>query len=475
MQKQFIRRIAFGANVAFSIALFFALVVMANWLAKKYPKSYDFVQTSNLYKLSDKTKNILKSLNSDVEFYVFGNPQDSELYPKVVRLIKAYQAVSPRVKLEIVDPIRDIEKRRMLSSNFEVGEPDTVVVKIGDKKKLLTEMDMADFKFRHNNYTGGQIKDLKLFKAEQAFTSAILELLNPKKIFAKFTVKHGEKNIFGYQDNGFSEAKNYLMADNITAAPLELVSLKEITNCDVLVVAGPTRKFLPHEINLIRFYLNNGGRAMIMLDPEMETGLESLLNEYNVKVGNDIVVDPERQIPSLSPMQLIVGLYADHAITRNLKTFTIFPIARSVSIINPDNKTYRARELAVTSGRGWGEKDTDSQKFKFDLDKDNEGPLSVAVLVFEKKTGMRLAVFGDSDFATNADIQKGANKDLFLNTINWLVKRETLISISPKTIAEMKHLNLDAIQLRTITILVIVVVPLLSVIAGIIVYIRRKQ
>ncbi len=475
MRKQFTRRITFGANVALSIILVFALVVMANWIAKKYPKSYDFVQTSNLYKISDKTKNILNSLNQKVEFFVFSNPQDSELYSKIQRLLKAYKNVSPNVEFTMVDPVRDINKVRLLARDLNVEEPDTVVVKIGENKKVLTEMDMADFKFRHNDYTGGQIKDMKQFKAEQAFTSAILELINPKKIYAKFTVKHGEKNIFGYKDNGMSEAKRYLLRDNITAEPIELVSLSEITNCDVLVIAGPTRKFLPNEVNLIRNYLNNGGRAMVMLDPEVKSGLAPLLKEYNIKIGDDIVVDPERQIPSLSPIQLVVGLYADHPITQKLKTFTIFPIARSVSIINEKNKVYKARELAVTSGRGWGETDTDSEKFKFDLKTDNEGPMSVAVIVENKKTGMRLATFGDSDFATNRDLSKGANKDFFLNTMNWLVKREILISIGPKTIAEMKRLNFNAFQLKMITLVVIVAVPLASVVVGFIVYLRRKQ
>jgi len=475
MRKQFTRRIAFGANVALSIILIFALVVMANWIAKKYPKNYDFVQTSNLYKISDKTKNIIKSLNQDVEFYVFSNPQDSELYSKIQRLLKAYINVSPRVKLTMVDPVRDINKVRILARDLNVEEPDTVVVKIGDNKKVLTEMDMADFKFRHNDYTGGQIKDMKQFKAEQAFTSAILELINPKKIYAKFTVKHGEKNIFGYKNDGMSEAKRYLLRDNITAEPIELISLSAITNCDVLVVAGPTRKFLPHEVNLVRHYLNNGGRAMIMLDPEVESGLEPIMKEYNVKIGDDIVVDPERQIPSLSPMQLFIGLYKDHPITRTLKTFTIFPIARSVSVLNDENKVNYARPLAVTSGRGWGETDTDSEKFKFDLNSDNEGPISVAVIVENDKTGMRIAVFGDSDFVSNRDFPTGANKDIFMNTINWLVKRELLISIGPKTISEMKRLNFNAFQLKMITVAVIVVVPLASVVAGFIVYLRRKQ
>ena len=272
-----------------------------------------------------------------------------------------------------------------------------------------------------------------------------------------------------------SEAKSYLRADNIVAETIELVSLSEITNCDVLVVAGPTRKFLPHEINIVRHYLNNGGHALFMLDPEVETDLIPLLKEYNVKVGNDIVIDPERQLPYASPLHLIIGLYADSEITRRLKTFTIYPVARSVTVLDDKNDVYHARQLAVTSGKGWGEKNTDDKSFSFDPEIDNPGPISIAVTVENKKNELRMIVFGDSDFVTNRDIAKGANKDIFLNSINWLVKRENLISIGPKTITEMKRLNLGANQLKIITLLVIVAVPLASVSVGFIVYLRRKQ
>ncbi len=469
------RRIAYGTNVTFGVALVFALAMMANWLARKYPRRYDFVQTSDLYKISDKTKNILKSLDQDVQFYVFSNPQDSELYAKVERLLKAYQAVSPRIKFTMVDSMRDIAKVRKLARELYIDEPDTVVIEIGDEKKVLTEMDMADFRFRHNDYTGGQIKELTQLKAEQAFTSAILELLNPTKIRAMFTVKHGEKSIFGFGDDGLSEAKRYLMRDNIIAEPLELVGLSAVTNCDILIAAGPTRKFLPHEINLIRRYLNNGGRGMFLLDPEIETGLIPLLEEYNVKVGNDIVVDPARQLPYASPLQLIIGLYGDHPITRKLQTFTIYPIARSVGVLDENNDVNVAKPLAFTSREGWGETDTDAEAFTFDRDKDNCGPVSISVDVDNKKTGMRMIVVGDSDFITNREILQGANRDIFMNAVNWLVKRELLVSIGPKTIVEMRRLNLSVLQLRIVTILVIVVVPLASVAAGVVVYIRRRH
>ncbi len=472
------RRITYGTNVIIGIIVVFALVIMANYITYKYPKRYDFVQTSDLYKISDKTKNVLKTLDKDVNFYVFSNPQESELYTKLERLIKAYQAVNPKVKLNMLDKERDIAKVRKIVKDMSIDEPDSVGIKYGDEKKVLTEMDMADFNFKHNNYTGGQIKELKLFKAEQAFTSAIIELMNPRKYYAKFTVKHGEKSIFGFNDVGASEAKRYLLRDNVIAEPIELVSLKEIPteSNDVLVVAGPTREFMPHEVNLVRQYLSKGGRALFMLDPQVKTGLEPLLEEHNVRLGDDLVVDPGGQIPGASPLQLIVGLYHDHPIVRKLNgIYTLFVIARSVNVIDPENDVNQARELAITTRRGWSETDKDTYPPKFNDEEDEYGPICVAVAVDNKKSGMRIVVFGDSDFIANLEFSQGANRDLFMNSINWLIKRETLISIGPKTIQEIRRLDLSPLQLRIVTVVVIVVVPLLSVVAGVIVYFRRRQ
>ena len=45
-----------------------------------------------------------------------------------------------------------------------------------------------------------------------------------------------------------------------------------------------------------------------------------------------------------------------------------------------------------------------------------------------KKVEARLAVIGDSDFVTNSLLGVQGNRDLFLNTLNWLSQQENLIS-----------------------------------------------
>src|SRR5688572_32136520 len=44
-----------------------------------------------------------------------------------------------------------------------------------------------------------------------------------------------------------------------------------------------------------------------------------------------------------------------------------------------------------------------------------------------QKPETRIAVFGDSDFASNAFLNIPGNRDLFMNSVNWLAQQENLI------------------------------------------------
>ena len=105
--------------------------------------------------------------------------------------------------------------------------------------------------------------------------------------------------------------------------------------------------------------------------------------------------------------------------------------------------------------------------------------MSIAVAVENVKSGLRLVVVGDADFVVNRDLSAStgndANRDLFLNSVNWAMQREYLVSIGPKTMAEVRRLRLNKSQVYIVTIAVLVATPLCAVTAGVIVYfIRRK-
>ncbi len=65
------------------------------------------------------------------------------------------------------------------------------------------------------------------------------------------------------------------------------------------------------------------------------------------------------------------------------------------------------------------------------------------------------------------------NRDLFLNTINWLVQQENLISIRPHD-PEDRRITLTADQERRIFFLTVLIVPGLILLAGVQTWWRRR-
>jgi len=70
----------------------------------------------------------------------------------------------------------------------------------------------------------------------------------------------------------------------------------------------------------------------------------------------------------------------------------------------------------------------------------------------------RLAVFGDSDFASNSAVGIQGNRDLALNTINWLAQQENLIAIRPRE-PEDRRITLTADQQARVYWLSLVLLP----------------
>ena len=89
------------------------------------------------------------------------------------------------------------------------------------------------------------------------------------------------------------------------------------------------------------------------------------------------------------------------------------------------------------------------------------------------KPETRLVVFGDSDFVTNGYLGIPGNRDLFLNSVNWLAQQENLISIRPKD-PEDRRVSLTADQAKLIFWLSILIIPGLILAGGVQTWWRRR-
>jgi len=199
----------------------------------------------------------------------------------------------------------------------------------------------------------------------------------------------------------------------------------------------------------------------------------------------------------------MVSEYEYHEITSKFRYATFFPFARSVTVAEEKPEGISVDVLAKTSPNSWSERQLKETQVTFNKDKDKEGPISIAAVVTvepkeeekqepkeEKETEAkeekqteeaekikqegRLAVFGDSDFATNRYFNFSGNGNFFLNTVNWLTEEADLISIQPKT-SSPRTIHMTATQGRILFFVSLIILPLIVLVTGISVWVRRRS
>jgi ABC-type uncharacterized transport system involved in gliding motility auxiliary subunit len=253
------------------------------------------------------------------------------------------------------------------------------------------------------------------------------------------------------------------------------------------MIAGPTKKFSQAEMDILDRYLNNKGRILVLVDPGTVTGLETLLGQWGVSITDGVVVGL-----TLTGEDLVVNEYGDHAITRPMTGITTMfyaPLGILPRAAQGNRDTFQSDKPRVTvlvsnTADGWLEFDPRQVPPKFDPGVDLAGPVPLALAVEKGPiTGIdveisptRLAIFGESVFVSNEALQHGVggNADLFMNAVNWLLERESLIAVSPRD-PDILSLALSRSQLRMAYFIIVLGIPLEVILIGLVVMIRRKR
>jgi hypothetical protein len=397
----------------------------------------------------------------------------------------------------VVDPEKSPVEAQQLVKKYEITGA-SVVVASGADKRVIDGSELAEMDFSGLQMQGGAPR-MSGFKGEQAVTSAIYQVAEGTKPKVLVTTGHGEARLDDVGPRGLSGAQQLLGTDNFVIeewSPLGKAAVPADTN--LVVVAGPTGNFVPPELDVLSAYVARGGRLLVLLDPTLasdklvDTGLESWLAGFGVKVGADIVVDPSNPLPFYSPETIFANRYGEHPIVRPLSQGNL-PVLLSLtrSVAQGSAPGYTATQLVETTEHGWGETNLAAlRQVKKDAgDVGGPVPLGVAVegeaaasppagaqltATSAARPRARLVVFGDSDFATNRLLPNAGNSILLADALNWLVEREALLGIPPKK-TEQVHLNLTAGQLRGLVALAVLGLPGLAVATGIWVTFRRRR
>ena len=253
-------------------------------------------------------------------------------------------------------------------------------------------------------------------------------------------------------------------------------------DCAVVADIGPRTAFAPGEADLLDKYLAGGGRLLLLLDPVFPVGadLESrLLGAVALEPEPAVVIDPLNHYRT-DPDKVAVPYYPPHPITERL-ALTVFPQARPIRVGSPPTGV-TTRILAASSQDSFrrsvqpGAAELLSPQPPNAEDR-GEQPLAVAVEGVwpggASDKHFRLVVGGTSKFATNEYFPHVSDGELAVAILRWLADDEAMPTIKPQPYS-LPEVELTSRQMRDVFIALEVLLPLSTMLCGVLVWWRRR-
>jgi hypothetical protein len=481
------RRWFSGLHAGLASLLMLVFMILLNLLSMRQYQRLDWSRTGQT-ELAGKTTALLRALEETARVIVFIQPGHEvyhQLYDDTLNLMREYiYAANGRLVVERVDPDRHPGRAGELMDRFQLERSNVVIIEYGDRFRVIDADDLATINYLP--VASGGLPTLELFKGEQVVTSALFSLVEADPARVYFLLGHGERDFEDHDPYvGLSVIGQEIRRDYIELTPLRLGERPDIPDdADALIIAAPQRDLSGAAIERIATYANRAGRLMLILDADTDAGFGNTLIDWGIESIDNTLVDPARTV---SGFDVLVSKYPSHPVTdslKNLATVFYWPRAlplredglRDVAIDKP-----QATPLVLSSERSWAEIDPDLQPNQFDEGIDRKGPLPIAVAVERGSVASRemnlsrsrIVVIGDVDFIANNGLS-GANADLFLNALNWVLDRDPLIDIAPKPAGPVR-LMISREQRDALFWVVVVGVPGLAALAGIFMRWRRRE
>lgn len=478
------------------------LLGMVAWLVQRHDVEID-VSYGQRRTLAPQTLSVLELLDRPVLLRGFYRdvPHERQM---LFDLVERYRKHTDRLALEFID----IDRRPELAHLHNVSLPGTVVL------------------------SSGELEVRVVAPGEAELTGAIVQLLTERPPKVTFLTGHGQASIEDAGAGGISRAAELLARQNFRVDSFSLAGAARIpADADVVVMAAPEQPMALGEAAALVEHLRRGGALMAMVEPLGASDFDSLLTQFGIVADPGFAVDPSdarRNIagPGTFRIPLAQTGNPEHPITRDFAYPTLYPLARSLSSVQPPPPGVEVHRLVETGADSWEEMDLTQLaegRPEFDETIDRGGPLALAYaakislrrFLFEGREAdvgltstlldlhsdvvdmrdstavdtlrvgeqefpqalpeqARLVVTGDVDFINNANLYVRGNGDLFVAMMLWLAEAENRIALAPRPDAS-DPVVLTRNQTRWIRVAGIGVAPGLCLVMSLLVLWRRRR
>ncbi len=453
----------YGINTLVLIAAFTGIIIVLNFVSFENTSRLDVTET-NQFSLSQRTKDLLNGLESDIQATAFYKElaltEDANVVTRrnrVIDTLEEFDARSSRFSYRLVDP--DLEPE--LVSKYFGARPTGFVV----ETVVVENRDSGDFDFfLPTEPTYAQL--------EQDLVTATYVATGQEQKKVYFVTAHGERSISGQGPDGYAAIAEGLQRENYQVAtlPWSLIA-EEVTVPDdaaLLVIAGPASE-LPqaHHIALDLYLLGRNpdgssrrenGSLIFLGEPDTPQSFRDFLAGWGILLSNGYIRDVDGSVPNLPQTLSLLplnprpegGLPLLEIVAPKGQQLRQVYMPGSAALLPANDESRRSLPLGFTTLNSYLIDDPDRTEPITDAGdaSDPLGPFVPIMLVQSvAKVGMQppaapgeaqiseVVVFGDSDFLSNNGYDRGDGANMVLNTANYLMGDYSLVSIRPPAFA----------------------------------------
>jgi hypothetical protein len=457
-------RLAFASRVASATlvtAAAVAIAILANVALFRHDAQLDLTR-EKAFTPSEEAREVVRGLSEaiDVSYFFQKQNQGARALGAMLRQLERQNA---NFRVQLIDA----DQNPALASSLGVRTYNSAVLRVGERRVEVITTD------------------------DREIALGVLRVLRRRQVVVCFAVGHGEYDIDNFEfhthfegthnhshdasgtgvvqmeQHGLGRLRRAIEKLGLAARKVTFATGQSIADdCAVVVEANPRTRYSPGETGVLRRYLERGGSAMLLIEPDyvLDESMAALLASAGIKVRDGVIVDPTEHYFTDEQM-IAVTRYGAHPLTRRL-ALSFYPGARPLEVAPTAN--VQVTPLAASSADSYviANRLGDQSQAK-------SGPraseiIAVAAegqLTQSKAATFRMIVAGDADFASNSFFPYLANSDVLLAGIAWLTHEEKAPAMKPP-VEVLPTVALTSEQMRVIFVVTVLLMPGLIALAG---------
>lgn len=434
-----VRRINVATASGLGIAFTLIFVFSANYVAlkKEVKRDLSYFRTS---KPSGGSSSLVKRLGEPVKAYLFF-PEVNEVLEQVRPYFEELDDASDQLSIEVRDHALEPE----LSRTHRVRANGFVVLVKGDGSAKNAPAEKIEIGVTL------EAARTRLKKLDSDFQKAFSKLTQERRELY-ITTGHEERSddhVDGHAPGEqIRELRKALERSNIQTRELGLsqgLGSAVPSGAKAVAIIGPRKPFLKEEAEALLRYVQDGGRLVVMVDPDLEHGLEPLLKGLGLKINKGVVLSDTKHLrrdnTDADKALIFSNRYTSHptvtVASRNAsRVMTVF--IRSGSLVSEAVPTGTQVVFPIKSG----------PQFYLDVDGDFKRGESealgshnlMAAVEVGGEDGGRAVVLADGDLVSDQLVRFPGNILVFSDILQWLVGEEQIIGdVSTEEDVRIEH------------------------------------